>query len=111
MFFSCSVKTSTVTVKRGPYKLRTGYPGQGSNNHLPDFSFISLISESETNVLLVSLLAHKVSMVDTNANLMSDKKVRLSQWQSTVSMQAKLNKYWEEYQAVYMMRSSRRLSE
>ena len=37
-------------------------------------------------------------MVAINVKLLSDKKVRKRQRKSTVRVQAKLNKYWMEYQ-------------
>jgi len=50
---------------------------------------------------MISLPAHDAVMVDINAKFKRDQKVLRSQWKSVVVMQAKLKKYWEEYQVVY----------
>ena len=48
--------------------------------------------------LLFSLLKHEADIVAINVKLLSDRKVRKCQRKSTVCVQAKLNKYWMEYQ-------------
>jgi len=49
--------------------------------------------------LLCALLGHEASMVTLNVKLMSDNKVRRTRRKNSVSTDARLQRYWAEYQA------------